>query len=287
MDRHYIGIGATSKVNPLPECEKDIRVVAKFFADNSFVSDAIIEQVVEFQHVLDVSKTANGSSNVVIHYSGHGTVKDGDFALWFGDENHIVKWSDIVSELIEPLSKTCKNITVLLDTCFSGSALMTAPDNQADPEFRKKIKSINTTANVPALEIGDVQSSKRILNLAIVTACGRKEVADGKWILLTNNGWSTYSTDGMSLFSFALAEQLMLAKHLEWVARANWDYRKVKDRARTVSQVQDGIQAMVRGVYTHFGSPLYQGLPPRTDGPQTQIRIGRSHDGFLFDYNGA
>jgi hypothetical protein len=86
----------------------------------------------------------------------------------------------------------------------------------------------------------------------------------------------------MSLFSRCWCNQILLAENIEYAAKYNYDYRKLKGKARTVRQIATATEAMLRGMYTHFGGPLYQGIPPRSDGPNVMVRVGPKHDGNLF-----
>jgi len=215
---------------------------------------------------------------------------DRQFALWLGNEANIAMWTEFVEKVVGPLCSVCDFVTLALDTCFSGKAVTRGngtdgtygSDGKDEVKRGAEQKGFGSLDALPAHELADSPEVKKLENLAIVTACGRNETADGQWVSMTERGWATHSTVGMSLFSRCWCEQILLARNIEWVAENNAEYAKLRNKARTVTQIARGTEAMMRGMYTHFGGPLYQGIPPRSDGPNVMVRVGRKHDGNLF-----
>jgi hypothetical protein len=278
----YLGLGCVSD-HPLPEVANDVAETGTALGSIGFHIATYADTITPINKIEAMIAVAEGADNAVFHYSGHGMFFNGEFALYLGNMDHICPYPMFISKIIRPLCSMVGQVTLFLDTCFAGAAQAMEKTVDFVHIIKKpEAKTIGTDWNMlPKHEVADHPSNK-IDNLAIVTAASRRQPADGQWVPMSRGGWASFGTYGKSLFSNSLVEQIYLANNLEYVAKFNADYHKIQGDARKLRQIENGISRQTAGMYEHFGSTLYQQLPPRVTEPIVQVRIGRKHDGILF-----
>lgn len=117
----------------LSQSTKDAKAIAKLYTDRGAAVTILTSKYASHDNILaivrKIAKVSTSNDDIVFFYSGHGAPN----CIYTYDGNNIppIMYSELFSELN---NCRCRNITVFIDACFSGTAASSVKSKGFDSE---------------------------------------------------------------------------------------------------------------------------------------------------------